>query len=392
MHTVFNALLSLILIVIFAGCGSAAQNLQTKANNGEPKSQVELAGLYYTGSKDVKQDKEMAMKLYTLAAQDGNVDALYSLGYIAEKNNEYEKAASYYQKAADKEHTYAQINLGLLYKHGRGVPQDSQEAERLFTKAYQNGDILGLKNLAILYKDSTKQNDKATKAFKELIFSIPHDKDNPIILKKAYCVQLMNINYAENLWEDAYIWGAVAIISGLFDEKIEEPEKHLKTFEVIKSKLSKEKQQTLAKEIHYNYYNAFQKYMYYYKANPSLKADDGISLETNKQLIALTGYMAMMNKELYGQINYFKSKSDEISKINYAIANLRLAQSHIEYGSISSYYYSAIGEINESLEILNQYNYPNLGYMKDATAKKLEILQDVYVYYNAQYEIKRKEK
>ena len=30
--------------------------------------------------------------------------------------------------------------------------------------------------------------------------------------------------------------------------------------------------------------------------------------------------------------------------------------------------------------------------MKDATAKKLEILQDVYVYYNAQYEIKRKEK
>jgi len=129
--------------------------------------------------------------------------------------------------------------------------------------------------------------------------------------------------------------------------------------------------------------------MYYYRTETSLHSEDGISLESTKQALAFTGFLVMQNKELYGQINYFKSKNDEISKINYALANLKLAIKHIEYGSISPFYYSAIKEINESLEILNQYNYPNLDYTKDVTNKKLEILQDVYVYYEKQYELKR---
>jgi|GEM_PF-6024340 len=375
--------------ILFAGCGSTLQNLQTKANEGDVKSQFDLGNLYYFGSKEVKEDKEKAMHYYQLAEKSGNVEAQYSLGQIADKNKEYEKAVYYYQKAAEKEFAYAQSNLGILYKHGRGVPKDIEEAKRLFTKAYQNGDIFGLRNLGSIYREVTKENDKAKKIFQELLFSKTDDKDNPIQYKQFVCLELMNMNYDQALWEEAYIWGSITILSGWFDGKTKEPEKHLKTFEMIKSKLSKERQQTLAKEIHYNYYHAFQKYMYYYRTETSLHSEDGVSIESNKHLLGFAGFLVMQNKELYAEMNYFKSKNDDISKINYAFANLKFAMKHIEYGSISPFYYSAIKEINESLEILNQYNYPNLDYTKDVTNKKLEILQDVYSYYTKQYELKR---
>lgn len=388
-----NTSLKMLCLVLFSilltGCGSTLQNLQTKADEGDIKSQFELGDLYYFGSKDVKVDKEKAMHYYQLAEKNGNAKAQFSLAYIAEQNKEYEKAVYYYQKAAAQEYAYAQSNLGILYKHGRGVSKDIEEAKKLFTKAYQNGDILGLRNLGGIYRDVTKENDKAKEIFKELLFSKTDDKDNPIQYKQFVCLELMNMNYDENKWEEAYIWGAITILSGWFDGKTKEPEKHLKTFEMIQSKLSKERQQIIAKEIHYNYYHAFQKYMYYYRSEPSLLAEDGVSIETNKHLLGFAGFLVMQNKELYAEMNYFKSKNDDISKINYAFANLKLAMKHIEYGSISPFYYSAIKEINESLEILNQYNYPNLDYTKDVTNKKLEILQDVYAYYTKQYELKR---
>ena len=41
----------------------------------------------------------------------------------------------WYRSAAERGDPYAQFNLGLLYKHGRGVARDDRQAAQWFLKA-----------------------------------------------------------------------------------------------------------------------------------------------------------------------------------------------------------------------------------------------------------------
>src|SRR5262249_22468246 len=63
-----------------------------------------------------------------------NVGEIYERGMGVEPN--YEAAAQWYQKAADKGYSRAIFNLGTLYEQGRGVPQDSLKALNLYRQAW----------------------------------------------------------------------------------------------------------------------------------------------------------------------------------------------------------------------------------------------------------------
>jgi len=62
----------------------------------------------------------------------------YRLGLIYERSKslqDYQQAAAWYQKASEQGVADAQLNLGLLYSSGKGVPADPAKAVQQFQMA-----------------------------------------------------------------------------------------------------------------------------------------------------------------------------------------------------------------------------------------------------------------
>jgi len=53
---------------------------------------------------------------------------------------DYPQAAAWYRKAAEQNHSLAQLNLGMMYAHGQGVARDSLQSRMWLGKAAQQGD------------------------------------------------------------------------------------------------------------------------------------------------------------------------------------------------------------------------------------------------------------
>lgn len=86
------------------------------------------------------KDFESTFKLYTQLSDEGNADAMASLGYMYQNAQgcdiDEEKALSLYERAAELKQPYALYNLGILYMNGLGgVEHDQFKAHDLFMEA-----------------------------------------------------------------------------------------------------------------------------------------------------------------------------------------------------------------------------------------------------------------
>ena len=62
----------------------------------------------------------------------------YYYGHGVEQD--FEKAAYWFEISAEQGYTRAQIILGNCYKLGAGVPQDNKKAKMWYDKAKENGE------------------------------------------------------------------------------------------------------------------------------------------------------------------------------------------------------------------------------------------------------------
>lgn len=73
-------------------------------------------------------DYEKAAKLYSPLAKGGNAEAQYVLGMMYRAGRgvpqDYIEARKWYRLAAEQGHPVAQFYLGWIYAKGRGVPKD----------------------------------------------------------------------------------------------------------------------------------------------------------------------------------------------------------------------------------------------------------------------------
>jgi hypothetical protein len=80
-----------------------------------------------------------ALKVWLAQAKSGNPKAQTYVGEIYEKGlgvpANYQKAAEWYQKAADQNYSSAQMNLGFLYEKGLGVKQDTRISNKWYNLA-----------------------------------------------------------------------------------------------------------------------------------------------------------------------------------------------------------------------------------------------------------------
>ena len=134
----------------------AAVLLRKAADLGYSAAQTAL-GVYYAYGHGVKRDDAEAVRLYGLAAQQGDMIATWRLGTMHEAGRgglprDLEQAARLYRTAADEGLAVARASLANFYEQGRGgLVQDAFKAARLYRFAVQQGLVYAHVKLGAMY-------------------------------------------------------------------------------------------------------------------------------------------------------------------------------------------------------------------------------------------------
>jgi Sel1 repeat len=101
-------------------------------------------------------DYATALRLWRQLAEQGNVEAQFSLGATYEEGKgvpqDFKEALKWYQLATAKGYGPALNNLGVIYEDGKGVPQDFKEAVKWYQLAAQQGNAGAIKSLSAMYQ------------------------------------------------------------------------------------------------------------------------------------------------------------------------------------------------------------------------------------------------
>ena len=154
--SLFARLTSIIFIVIFAYYILTQQEridnnevnwfdisrIRLVAYFGNAEAQNTLGQLYEKGNV-VDLDIAEALHWYKKAAEQGNVNAQISLGYMYQNGigeTNHEEAFKIFLKLATNGNLYAQKTLGHMYMIGQGTQRDYNQSIIWFTKAEERGD------------------------------------------------------------------------------------------------------------------------------------------------------------------------------------------------------------------------------------------------------------
>jgi len=100
-------------------------------------------------------DYETALRIFRQLADQGDIDAQVNLGVMYERGKgvpqDYKEAMKWYRKAADQGYASAQYIVGDMYDNGWGVTQDYAEAVRWHRKAANQGYAPAQTNLGFMY-------------------------------------------------------------------------------------------------------------------------------------------------------------------------------------------------------------------------------------------------
>ena len=116
-------------------------------------------GWMYRNGKGVVQDDTQAVHYYTLAADNGNVDAQFYLGGMYGNEGDTKddvKALHYLTLASNQGDQMAQFYLGSMYEHGNGVAQDDVKSIHYHTLAADHGLGASQYHLGEIYKEGKK--------------------------------------------------------------------------------------------------------------------------------------------------------------------------------------------------------------------------------------------
>ncbi|TDH70370.1 hypothetical protein CCR75_009709 [Bremia lactucae] len=144
---------------------AVADYYQFSAEKGDPESTLNLATLYFYGSRGIAQDVERAAALFQKAYELGAPEGAYHLGHIynfgigVPQNNA--TAFKYLQEAVKEGSAAAHNELGRMYLEGKGTNRDEEKAVELFKAAIKQGSIEAFHNLGILFMQGRVSKDVA---------------------------------------------------------------------------------------------------------------------------------------------------------------------------------------------------------------------------------------
>jgi len=144
------ALLACSALALAAQAPSVDSALRAKAVAGDAHAQLIVSQAYAQAS-----DYAQAAVWLRRSADQGLAEAQLQLGLLYDHGDgvpqDYAQAAGWYRKAALQNSADAEYNLGVLYERGEGVPQDYAQAADLYRRAATQGLASAQFNLALLY-------------------------------------------------------------------------------------------------------------------------------------------------------------------------------------------------------------------------------------------------
>jgi TPR repeat protein len=137
-----------------AKLADAARACRVSAEQGDTKSEFDLAHMYYSG-RGVPQNYAEAFRWCRKAAEQGDAKAEYDLAHLYLKaegvSQDYDEALRWYRKSADQGDPMAEYGVGFMYHDGLGVPQDYAEADRWYRKSADHGNAIAQYELGYMY-------------------------------------------------------------------------------------------------------------------------------------------------------------------------------------------------------------------------------------------------
>jgi TPR repeat protein len=121
-------------------------------DSGDTDAMVSLAYMYLLGENINYAE---AKELYMQAANKGNIDAIYGMGWMYSEgmgvDSDYKIALEYYLAAVNKGHTGAMNAIGNIYKNGLGVNRNYTEAFNWYMKSAEHGNADAMKEISNMY-------------------------------------------------------------------------------------------------------------------------------------------------------------------------------------------------------------------------------------------------
>ena len=147
------------------------QWLLKAADHGIQKAYDELGYDMYYGKKGIKKDQDGALSWLKKSAEGGKLVSTYLVGDYYRNKGDYDQGFAWIKKSIDAgyDYAYAYLNLGRLYREGKGTEADREMAAKLYELAYDAGAKLEANDFTTLtwYFYSTESSGvDEDKAFK----------------------------------------------------------------------------------------------------------------------------------------------------------------------------------------------------------------------------------
>ena len=121
------------------------------ATQGLPQAQWNLGELYATGLPGVDPDPKKATQLCKRAANAGFAPASATLGALFARAKKHERAVRWWTLAAEQGDLESLFNLGQAYRLGMGTVKDEAKAFELFLKAALAGVAVAQSRIGLAY-------------------------------------------------------------------------------------------------------------------------------------------------------------------------------------------------------------------------------------------------
>lgn len=197
------------LIWVAAAKSQIDYETQQKARDGDPVAQRELGRIYAEGSNDDDVHRyEKAVTWWQRAAAQGDNAAQRYLGNmfywgIGVEKRDFAQAFSWFIKAAENNDGIAQVSVANMYEHGLGVPRDLQQAFNWYQRAANSGYPEAMSILGSLYFDGSIVKQDYEKAL--LWFLRAAEKGDAIAQQKLASMYAGGLGVDKDLVE-AYAW------------------------------------------------------------------------------------------------------------------------------------------------------------------------------------------
>lgn len=148
-----------------------------------------------------RDDYATALHEWRPLADQGDALAQYNLGLLYRKGRgvpqDDVQARQWFAKAAAQGQAKAQFNLGTLYYNGEGVPKDYQQALRWLRLAADQGEALAQTKIGVMYDDGRGVRQDIVQAYKWYSLAATNGDKPASLLRDSLANQMSKPQIAE---------------------------------------------------------------------------------------------------------------------------------------------------------------------------------------------------